>query len=79
MAKPVSLKQVPVPNRPFENVSMDILGPLPLTDDGNRYILCVINLFLRFCIVKALPTKETTGIITNLNEYSTIEVSQLCF
>ena len=68
MPRPISLKQAPVPNRPFENVSMDILGPLPLTDNGNKYILCVIDMFSRFCIIKALPTKETDGIINCLNE-----------
>ena len=66
--KPISLKQAPIPSKPFDQVSMDIIGPLPVTDNGNRYILCVIDLFSRFCVLKALPSKETTGIIDCLLE-----------
>ena len=61
--KPISLKQAPIPSKPFYQVSMDILGPLPVTDNGNRYIFCVIDLFSRFCALKTLPNKETSGII----------------
>ena len=32
-------------NSPFEKLSWDIMGPLPLTSSGNKYIVVVINLF----------------------------------
>jgi hypothetical protein len=31
---------------PFERVSVDILGPLPVTTNGNRYILCSLTTVL---------------------------------
>ena len=72
--KLISLKQAPIPSKPFDQISMDILGPLPVTDNVNRYILCVIDLFSRFCVLKALPNKETSGLIDCLLEIFNIGV-----
>ena len=66
--KPIKLRKAPIASRPFEHVSIDILGPLPRTDEGNRYILSIIDLFSRFCVLKALRTKETAEIINCLRE-----------
>ena len=38
---------------------LDIFGPLPVSRDGNRYILVMIDLFSRW--VEAIPTKNQTG------------------
>ena len=34
-------------------VSLDIVGPLPVTERGNKYLLTFINYFTRFC--EAIP------------------------
>lgn len=41
---------------PFERVQMDILGPLPTTTTGNRYLLVVIDCFTKW--VEAFPLKN---------------------
>lgn len=33
---------------PFERVQMDILGPLPTTSSGNRYLLITIDCFTKW-------------------------------
>ena len=44
---------------PFEMVAIDIIGPLPLTMKGNRYILSVIDRFSR--MVKLIPLQTITA------------------
>jgi len=41
---------------PFERVQMDILGPLPLTVSGNKYLLVVVDCFTKW--VEAFPLKN---------------------
>lgn len=41
---------------PFELVGMDIMGPLPESDHGNRYIIVAVDYLTRWCEVGALPT-----------------------
>ena len=35
-------------SRPLERIAMDIVGPLPVTERGNRYILVVGDYFTRW-------------------------------
>ena len=42
---------------PFENLSWDIMGPLPQTSSGNKYIVVVTDLFSKW--VEAFPVKCT--------------------
>jgi hypothetical protein len=44
----------------FEELSIDLIGPLPETEDGMRYIIAVIDGFSRFCF--AAPCKDATAI-----------------
>ncbi len=46
-------------NRPFEKVAIDIVGPLPLTKNKNRYILTYVDLGSRY--PDAVPLKTTTA------------------
>lgn len=47
--------------RPLERVALDILGPLPLTERGNKYIMVVSDYFTKWTEAYALPnqTAET--------------------
>ena len=46
-----------VATRPFQILSWDIMGPLPLTSKGKRYILVVTDLFSKW--VEAFPLAST--------------------
>ena len=55
---------------PMERVSMDIMGPLPLTERNNRYILVVIDTFTKFAEAYPLPNQEAKTIAEILvNEF----------
>ena len=48
---------------PFEMISIDICGPLPMTKSGNRYIVSIIDKFSRFCLLVPVKNIKTTTII----------------
>ena len=51
------IRKFPIPDKCFETVATDLIGPLPLTSDGNRFILVVTCFLSRYCVVKPLPNK----------------------
>ena len=53
---------------PMERIAMDILGPLPETDQGNQVILVVADYFTKWVEAFALPNQEATTIATKLVE-----------
>lgn len=48
--------------------SVDLVGPLPITKRGNRYILTALDTFTRFPEACALPNQKATTVITGLVE-----------
>ncbi|KFM66588.1 hypothetical protein X975_14118, partial [Stegodyphus mimosarum] len=40
--------RVPIANRPIERIAMDIVGPLPMTLSGHKYILVITDYFTRW-------------------------------
>ena len=46
----------------FDKVAMDILGPLPVTHDGNRYIIVFSDYYTHWPEAFALPSIEATRI-----------------
>ena len=57
---PQQLPQAPLGtikvSRPFQRVSWDIMGPLPISSGGNKYILVVFTKW-----VEAFPLKDTVS------------------
>jgi transposase InsO family protein len=49
--------------QPMDRVNMDHIGPLPMDEDGNKYILVLIDVFSRFVELIAVKdrTAETTA------------------
>ena len=48
---------------PFELISIDIVGPLPQTTNGNRYILSMIDKFSRFCLLVPMKDMRTMTVV----------------
>jgi len=44
-------------SHPFDKISWDVMGPLPLTTHGNRYVLVVTDLFSKW--TEAFPLQAT--------------------
>ena len=53
-----------ISGEPMERVAMDILGPLPITKQGNRYILVITDLFTKWTEAVAIPDQESKTICT---------------
>lgn len=66
--KPINFRQAPTPERPFTTVSIDFVGPLIKTDNNNKYILCIIDLYSRFCILEATSSKDSNTVIKALKK-----------
>jgi hypothetical protein len=60
--KPVPPYRAPMVNshvsEPLERVAIDVLGPLPLTVRGNRYIVVLADYFTRWTEAYAVPNQE---------------------
>jgi hypothetical protein len=66
--KKVPIAKYPIPTKPFQTISSDILGPLPITAAGNQYILVVRDFMTRYSILYALEHKDTDSIIRALRQ-----------
>ena len=47
---------------PFHRVAFDIIGPLPETDDGNRYALVMVDYFTKWAEAYALRERSATTV-----------------
>lgn len=48
------------PGQAFDKISMDIMGPLPMSAHGNTHILTIQDLLTKYSVV--VPLKETTSL-----------------
>lgn len=53
---------------PMERVALDIMGPLPLSDKGNRYLLVMEDYFTKWTEAVPLPYQEAITVINALIE-----------
>ena len=53
---------------PLERISIDILGPVPRTHRGNKYILVVTDYFTRYAEAYSLPNIEAVTVADKLLE-----------
>lgn len=47
---------------PMERIAIDILGPLPITKNRNRFILVITDMFTKWTEAVAIPTQESTTV-----------------
>ncbi|KAJ8353974.1 hypothetical protein SKAU_G00215410 [Synaphobranchus kaupii] len=59
------LQQFPV-GAPMERVGIDVMGPFPLSDRGNRYVLTAMDYFSKWPEAYALPDQEAETIVDAL-------------
>lgn len=52
-------------NKPFEKVSLDIYGPLPVTQSGNKYLLTFIDDLTKFSQAIPIENQEASTIAEN--------------
>ena len=50
---------LPVPSRPWESISMDFLGGIPLSKRGHDYLYVVVDRFRKMCILMPCKKKIT--------------------
>jgi len=60
---------VPLPvEGPFDRVATDIVGPVPLTPSGNKYIIVFSDYLTKFIITAALPNTTAENVAKVLIE-----------
>lgn len=47
---------------PFEKIYLDVVGPLPVTENGNKYILTIMDDLSRYMNAYPIPDQEATTI-----------------
>lgn len=50
------------PSRPFQHVAMDIVGPLPITKQGNKFLLTFQDVFTKYPEAIAIPDQQVNTI-----------------
>ena len=57
--------------KPFEQISTDIVGPLPMSHSGNRYIVTMIDKFSRYCMLVAVPDITALSVVKAIDKWVT--------
>ena len=65
---PIRAKMVSMPliEQPFQRIAMDVIGPLPCTQRGNRFILSICDYATRYPEAIALPSVEAPRVAKEL-------------
>lgn len=57
------------PLEPNDKIAMDIFGPLPITQQGNEYILSIQDVLTKYLLLIPLKTTTSESIITELLDH----------
>lgn len=63
------LQRIEITSRPFERIGMDAIGPLPITEQGNRHIIVISDYFTRWVEAYPVPDLKTENIILVLEKF----------
>lgn len=56
--KKVPLVSIPTIDEPFQRIALDFVGPLPLTESKNRFIMVCVDYATKYPIAVALKNQE---------------------
>lgn len=62
-AKAPMLRALPTVNNPFDRVAVDFFGPLPISKNGNKYILVFIDYATRWPEAYATKDMKATTVV----------------
>lgn len=62
------LKSLPVVGKPFDLIAVDVVGPLPKTNKGNRYLITVMDHCTRYLEAFAVPVADAAAVRESLTE-----------
>ena len=55
--------------RPFQQISIDIVGPLPETEDGYKYLVTMMDKYSRYCMIQPIKNEDTMTIIRCIDQW----------
>lgn len=55
-----------VAHAPFDHVTLDLAGPLPVTENGNIYLFVLTDICTRYTILRALSNKQSDTVAKTL-------------
>jgi hypothetical protein len=59
----------PIIDKPFGRISIDIVGPLPITSKGNRFVLTVVDHSTRWVEAYPMPEHKSTDVVRALLDF----------
>ena len=64
----VGIRRYPIPDRPWQSVSVDLIGRLPTTTSKNKFILVCVDFLTRYAVAVPLPSKSAKEVATALGK-----------
>ncbi|KAG5898617.1 hypothetical protein JTB14_020993 [Gonioctena quinquepunctata] len=65
--------------KPFQSLAIDVVGPLPMTFNGNKFIITMEDELTKFSFTKGTPNHEAETVANSLLEFITIyETKAFC-
>ncbi|KAG5870103.1 hypothetical protein JTB14_004853 [Gonioctena quinquepunctata] len=58
--------------KPFQSLAIDVVGPLSMTFNGNKFIITMQDELTKFSFTKATPNHEAETVANSLLEFITI-------
>ena len=71
------LHSIPVESKIFYQMGMDLIGPLPVTSLGNKYIVTLTDYFSKWAEAAPLPSKHAAGVAKLIYSVSIIRYISL--
>jgi hypothetical protein len=59
----------PIIEEPFSRISIDIVGPMPMTSRGNRFVLTIVDHSTRWVEAYPLPEYKSVNVVRALIDY----------